>query len=108
VTNPYYWSPDWRALRAAALRRDLGRCTAPGCAQPAVIVDHITTRPRVPHPTPADTLDNLRSLCRAHDNQIKEQRGKRRRTGVLAAKGCDADGWPLSQTQNPYPKGIER
>jgi hypothetical protein len=98
VTNSYYWSPHWRELRAQALERDGGRCTAPGCGALAPIVDHIETRPRVPYPTPADRLGNLRSLCRGHDNQIKEQRGKRRRGGVLAAKGCGTDGWPLGQT----------
>jgi hypothetical protein len=94
VTNPYYWSPHWRELRAAALERDSGRCTAPGCCAAAVIVDHIQTRPRVPYPTSADRLGNLRSLCRMHDNQIKEQNGARRRGGRLAA--CvGADGWPI-------------
>lgn len=94
MTNPYYWSPHWRELRAEALRRDLGRCTAPGCTLAAVIVDHIDTRPRCVEPSVADRLDNLRSLCLVHDNMVKEQRGKRRRGGVLAAKGCGADGWP--------------
>lgn len=63
---------------------------------PASVVDHIATRPRSPYPTAADHLDNLRSLCRMHDAQIKElASGIRRHDGNLAAKGCDNEGWPL-------------
>lgn len=94
MTNPYYWSAHWRELRAAALARDGGRCTAPSCTRAAVIADHIETRPPVPYPTVHDTLDNLRSLCPYHDNQVKERGGQRARGGRLAAKGCDAEGWP--------------
>ena len=40
--NPYYSSPPpWRRLRRAALKRNGGRCTVPGCFAPAPIVDHI-------------------------------------------------------------------
>jgi hypothetical protein len=93
----YYWTRHWRALRQDALVRDAGRCTAPGCTAPAVVVDHKKTRPRVPYATPADRLDNLRSLCRTHDAQVKELRyGGRRRGGVPVAKGVDAEGWPLA------------
>ena len=97
--NPYYSSPHWRRLRRAALKRDGGRCTVPGCFAPAPIVDHIVTRPRgVTVPCPEDRLDNLRSLCTTHDAQIKERRdGQRGRGGRPVLRGCDADGWHLGQ-----------
>jgi len=94
----YYASADWRRLRRAALERDNFCCTVAGCGTPAAIVDHIETRPAVGHPTPADRLDNLRSLCAPHDAQIKERRGGGRgRGGRPVIKGCDAQGWPFSQ-----------
>jgi len=44
--NPYYSSPPpWRRLRRAALKRNGGRCTVPGCFAPAPIVDHIAMAP---------------------------------------------------------------
>ena len=97
--NPYYSSRHWRRLRQAALKRDGGRCTVPGCFAPAPIVDHIVTRPRgVTVPCPEDRLANLRSLCTTHDAQIKERRdGRRGRGGRPVVKGCDVDGWPLGQ-----------
>ena len=97
VVNPYYRSAHWKQLRADALKRDRGRCVTPGCATKATIVDHIKTRPPVPTATSFDVLNNVRSLCRTCDNQIKERDGKRKRGGVAVAKGCDVDGWPRAQ-----------
>lgn len=89
--DPYYLSPEWRSLRGSALRRDGGRCVVPGCGKAAVVVDHIVSR-RAGGP---DTLANLRSLCRDHDQQVKEAAdGRRRNGGRLTVRGCDADGWP--------------
>lgn len=91
-TDPFYLSAVWRTLRAAALKRDDGRCAVEGCQAKAVVVDHIVSR-RKGGP---DTLDNLRCLCRSHDNQVKETAsGGRRRGGVPVAFGCDVDGWPI-------------
>jgi 5-methylcytosine-specific restriction endonuclease McrA len=96
ATHGYYSSKHWRELRAAALKRDRWHCTVTGCRRGATIVDHIVTRPRQAEPSPADRLDNLRSLCAGHDAQIKEQRGgTRRRGGRPVVRGCDAGGWPL-------------
>jgi 5-methylcytosine-specific restriction protein A len=100
MTNPFYASTFWKDLRRQAIRRDHGRCTVPGCPYTArtgrLYVDHIQTRPHLPFPTPRDVLENLRTLCPAHDAQIKEQRGGvRRRDGKLTVKGCDASGRPL-------------
>jgi 5-methylcytosine-specific restriction endonuclease McrA len=89
--DPFYKSARWQRLRKAALARDLFTCVVPGCGQPAVAVDHIRSR----RADGTDTLGNLRSLCREHDNAVKEDReGKRRGGGVLLVRGCFADGSP--------------
>lgn len=94
--NAYYRTPHWMKLRAAAISRDGGRCTVPGCTAKGTHVDHIKTRPNSDSPTPQDTLSNLRTLCAHHDAQIKEMAsGKRRRDGKPVVKGVDKDGWPL-------------
>jgi hypothetical protein len=95
----YYQTPHWRRLRRLALQRDNYTCTVAGCGRAAGPVDHIETRPPVGRPTPADRLDNLRSLCVTHDAQIKEHRGpngaiRRGRGGRPVVRGCDAQGWP--------------
>jgi len=93
--NPYYSSKHWRALRKAALIRDRHRCTVEGCEWIATHVDHIRTRPNVPYPTEFDVLSNVRSLCRRHDNQVKEIGGLRKQGGTFKVKGCDVNGWPI-------------
>lgn len=94
MTDPFYRSLNWRQLRGAALRRDRWRCVV--CGDRAVVVDHIVSR-RNGGP---DTLGNLRSLCRRHDNAIKEnQHGNRRSHGILG--GCDASGVP-SDPNHPW------
>jgi hypothetical protein len=55
-----------------------------------VVVDHIVSRSR----GGADVLSNLRSLCRAHDNQVKKDATGAYRPGGVA-KGCDVMGIPL-------------
>ncbi len=65
----------WAQLRAAALRRDGGRCQL--CGAPASEVDHV-----VPHAAGgSDNLGNLRSLC---------QPCHRHRTGVQAGQASAA------------------
>lgn len=89
--DPYYRTPQWRTLRAAVLARDGHRCVVPGCSEFATIVDHIQAR----RAGGADRLDNLRSLCKRHDGQIKERAsGKRGNGGQLEAIGCDVHGNP--------------
>jgi 5-methylcytosine-specific restriction endonuclease McrA len=102
ASHGYYWTAHWRRLRQAALQRDGYCCTVAGCGARATHVDHIATRPRCAEPSPADRLDNLRSLCATHDAQIKEHRNgangvRRGRGGRPVVRGCDADGWPRSQ-----------
>jgi 5-methylcytosine-specific restriction endonuclease McrA len=94
--HKYYTSTHWKALRAAALRRDRWHCVITGCGRGATIVDHIKTRPRQDEPSPEDRLDNLRSLCARHDAQIKEGRSGRRGRDGRPRIGCDEDGWPLA------------
>lgn len=95
--NPFYRSPEWRALRKACFDRDGWRCAITGCNARAIVADHVRTRPPVPYLTPFDTLANLRSLCAHHDALLKElPGGVRRHAGDATAKGCDADGWPRS------------
>lgn len=92
MTKSYYQTPAWRRLRAARLKLDKGMCTVPGCGQRATIVDHVKRR----RDGGADTLANTRSLCREHDQMIKERPdGKRANGGKLVVRGCDALGRPL-------------
>ena len=67
--DPYYLTPEWRELRRRTLERDGGVCTVSGCGRPAVVADHIATRKA----GGADALHNLRSLCRLHDNRLRER-----------------------------------
>jgi 5-methylcytosine-specific restriction endonuclease McrA len=90
VVDGYYQSAEWKALRKACLQRDLYRCTLalPGCRHTATIADHIVSRRK----GGADTIDNLRSVCRVCDNRLKEdhlgeRRGARRREGPGAGGG---------------------
>lgn len=77
VADQRYRTADWRKLRAEVFARDGHRCTAPGCTSRAVIADHIVS----PKNGGSDVMSNLRSLCRAHDNQVKEDHLGERRSG---------------------------
>ena len=88
--DPFYRSSFWRRLRQQALARDKGICTTPGCLSVACVVDHIVPRSQ----GGGDTLNNLRSLCRDCDNQVKERGGKRNRGGHIKARGVSVAGWP--------------
>jgi hypothetical protein len=93
----YYQSKHWRDLRQACFDRDHGRCIVEGCRLGAGVADHIEPRPHVPYPTPADVVENLRSLCKPHDAQVKETRrghSYRKNAGKFKVKGCDENGWP--------------
>lgn len=80
TVDPFYRSKQWRDAKARVLKRDHYHCTAPGCARRAVVVDHIVSR----RSGGSDDDSNLRSLCRLHDNRIKEgASGERRSGGVL-------------------------
>lgn len=84
MSDSFYRSKEWRALRAATLRRD-PVCKVRGCGRPASHADHIIERER----GGADTLDNLRGLCRSCHNRRSARGG-----GDPRAVGCKADGTP--------------
>jgi 5-methylcytosine-specific restriction endonuclease McrA len=91
MSDPFYRTRHWLKLRAARLRIDGDRCVVPGCGQPAKYVDHVVPR----RDGGADALPNLRSLCAYHDNAIRQDRhGKRRMSGKLYVRECNADGSP--------------
>ncbi|HEY1300872.1 MAG TPA: HNH endonuclease [Stellaceae bacterium] len=91
MTDPFYRSKQWKKLREARLKLDNYACVVAGCGARAVVVDHIVRR----RDGGADTLSNLRSLCREHDQQVKERpSGRRANAGQLTVKGCFADGSP--------------
>jgi 5-methylcytosine-specific restriction endonuclease McrA len=91
--DSFYLSHEWRGkggLREQVLARDNYRCVTPGCGAKASTVDHIVSR-RVGG---QDQLGNLRSLCRACDNRLKEDAtGRRRSGGAVHITGID--GWPI-------------
>lgn len=95
--NPFYKGGFWRALREQALKRDGFRCAVKGCFEPATIVDHIIARPRgLQWKTTFDKPENLRSLCKEHDNQGKEDaNGERRMGGKMIVRGSDVRGMPV-------------
>lgn len=99
MSDPFYQTKAWRRLREARLQMDRHTCVVPGCGQPACVVDHIVSRKA----GGADTLANLRSLCREHDQQVKERPGgKRAMKGKLVARGCHADGSPRDPSHPWY------
>lgn len=79
TADPYYSTPEWRALRRTCLERDGFRCVIRGCDRPAIVADHIVSRKAGGE----DKLGNLRSLCRLHDNRMRERGlGRPRAEGV--------------------------
>ena len=87
--DSYYATPEWRALRLAVLTRDRFLCT--GCGGRANIADHIVSRRN----GGSDDMANLRAMCVACDNAVKERSdGSRRGRGVLPVRTGE-DGWPV-------------
>jgi 5-methylcytosine-specific restriction endonuclease McrA len=101
TTDPFYFSPAWRALRLLVLRRDRWRCVVCGAgvwARGAARVDHI--KPRRTHPDLELVSDNCRTLCTLHDAQAHRERGPGRapvvgRVERFTLRGVGADGWPI-------------
>jgi 5-methylcytosine-specific restriction endonuclease McrA len=101
TVDPFYHSKTWKRLRTARLRLDGTRCVVPGCGQRATTVDHIRRR----RDGGADVLSNLRSLCREHDQMVKERpQGKRANAGKLVVRGCYPDGSPRDP-RHPWYRG---
>jgi 5-methylcytosine-specific restriction protein A len=85
----WYRSRQWRALRAAQLRREphCRFCRAMGRATFATIVDHAS-----PHRGDIRLFfdpENLVSLCKPHHDATKQRHEHGRRTTII-----NADGWP--------------
>jgi len=78
TADPFYASPEWKALRRLRLEIDGHACVIPGCGKTARIVDHVISR----RTGGADTIENLRSLCVDHDNRFKENHLGARRGGT--------------------------
>lgn len=95
MTDPYYRSTEWRALRAAVLRRD-PICKTPSCGRPSQHADHIKPRSR----GGTDTMGNLRGLCWSCHSRVTRQGNNK----PLGLKGCDADGAPLDPN-HPWNRG---
>jgi 5-methylcytosine-specific restriction endonuclease McrA len=79
TADSYYHSAEWQGLRSACLVRDGFRCqlALPGCTGRATIADHVISR----RAGGRDELANLRAVCRACDNRVKEDHLGRRRGG---------------------------
>ena len=88
ATHGYYSAPHWRRLRSAALTREVIASRWPAAAV-GPRGPHRVTRPRQPKLSPADRLDNLRSLCATHDAQIKNARSYRRSRVMALATSTD-------------------
>lgn len=84
MSDPFYRSAKWRALRAQVLRAH-PVCTVPGCGRLANAVDHIVPRARGGRDAPS----NLRAMCTSCHNR-RTARGN----GDVRAPGCDARGIP--------------
>ena len=91
ASDPYYLSASWRAVCEAARRRSRGLCEIAGCGEPGQVFDHVVSRKR----GGPDHPNNVRHLCRLHDNQVKEDaHGLRRSGGKVTVTGTDASGRP--------------
>jgi 5-methylcytosine-specific restriction endonuclease McrA len=97
MSSPYYATKHWLELRQRCLVRDRYTCTVPGCGHIGRIADHIETRDDVPYPTALDVLENLRTLCKQHDAQVKERglQRIRKQSGRFIIRGCSVDGSSL-------------
>jgi 5-methylcytosine-specific restriction enzyme A len=98
--DPFYYSPEWRALRRLALKRDRYRCVVCGrgvAGKGEARIDHVKTRRE--RPDLELVLSNVRTLCADHDNQAHREKGRGGgpRDQRFVIRGCDADGWPLAR-----------
>jgi len=95
MTDAFLHSTAWRTLRAAFLRAN-PRCCVPGCPTPADTVDHIRSRRRGGAPLDPN---NLQGFCATHHNAKTarlDHPDRRASIGPLRVSGCDAAGRPLA------------
>jgi 5-methylcytosine-specific restriction protein A len=95
--NPFYFTPEWRALRGAVLRRDRYRCVVCGAdvsGKGQARVDHIR---RIQDGGARLDPANMRTLCILHDNQSHREKGtgSPKRDERFTLPGCDSSGFPL-------------
>jgi 5-methylcytosine-specific restriction endonuclease McrA len=103
MTDPFYFTAEWKMARRIRLEMDDFTCTVPHCGEPATVVDHIISRRQ----GGSDDVSNLRSLCSLHDRQIKENprsREYRRGRGGKVPIPCDVNGYPLDP-RHPWYRG---
>jgi len=96
--DPFYWSLQWRAVRAAFIKSH-PTCSTPGCGLPTTHVDHVLRRTA----GGADYAeDNLRGYCTPCHNRKTAGHDKPRRHGDYEAQapGCDANGQPIDPTHH--------
>jgi 5-methylcytosine-specific restriction endonuclease McrA len=88
MSSAFYRSAEWKALRAACLRRD-PVCRTPGCGRASTHADHVVPRAR----GGPDDLVNLQGLCASCHN-------RRSASGNAEPRvvGADAAGRPLDPT----------
>lgn len=90
TAHPFYLTPQWRAKRAAIIKRDQYRCVWCGRdvrGKGEARVDHIVPISQAWHMRLTDS--NLRTLCARCDNQRHAEKGR----GV-PVYGSDAHGHP--------------
>ena len=97
MSDPFYTTPEWRALRATVLQQR-PVCEVPGCGRKAKHVDHRMTRRQ--RPDLALAPSNMMALCwGCHSRKTTAADGgfgnKPKAGYVLRAVGCDANGLPL-------------
>lgn len=100
--DPFYLSPEWKAIRLKRLRMDRWHCTQCGCpcggkkrGQASPHVDHIKTRRQ--HPELQLDINNLRTLCHPCHSQ-------RTRLDQLARPQIGPDGYPIETGHDPSPR----
>lgn len=76
VTDPFYTSPEWLAVREQALHRDGNRCSVArligGDCSATLHVHHL--KPRSEYPELALDLDNLLTVCSSHHPTLEAVR----------------------------------
>ena len=99
MIGSYYQTREWKALKAACLRRDGYRCTVPGCGTATILpnVDHKVPRSR----GGTDHMSNLRTLCQPCHSRLTRYHN----TGTPRALGCHADGTPRARMPTDWKVG---
>ncbi len=95
--DPFYTSPAWRACRRQFLAAHPS-CSVAGCTRASTNADHRVTRRAGGAPF---AWSNLAALCASHHSEKTARAdggfGRPTRSGVrLIARGCTADGTPIS------------